>query len=605
MKRLFSLLLPILLLFPLLLMFFVDNAAASDTPDSLSSIDLHVTISDQPILPASSEGKTWFFLPSHADLHAVPLCFSLPEGADLAIGEARIASGDTVDVAALAAYDEAGFYYALPCMLTVNGAPQTETLYFMKSENVGAMFLTVADPAYGRTWIESDAAHKADAGKKTNVTMLMQSAGGDTVYNGKLTSLKGRGNTTWGYRYKKPYQIKLDKKTDLLSSGNSANKSKTWILLANALDKTLIRSALALDTAQYLGLRETPEYTYVNLYFDGEYRGLYQVTEKVQIGAGRVDISELEQHNTVADESATATGVSSLGYQYQYNPTAVCDTDNISGSYLLEQDNAYYRKENSWFILPDGSGVVVKSPEFCTKEQIEYISERFAAAAKAAKYGSFEGRSVEELFDLDSLASLYILNEYMLNCDFTASFTYFFLPKEGDGGYENKFYAGPAWDFDTSLGNRTEVDWMRDPDHIFRETSYMFRSRAVRRAIKQKAAALEPLGSVLFAAEPTQLRGVASLGWYREHTAAARMNFMIMPFDNTGNTFSLPTYQQNHDYVFGFLQQRHASILPQIAQWDIPTVTWSWAEDHGSASATIVFANGETHTVTDSGSAAV
>ena len=55
---------------------------------------------------------------------------------------------------------------------------------------------------------------------------------GSTVNAGKLKQIKGRGNSTWKGA-KKPYQIKLDKKADLLSSGDAANSNKTWVLLAN------------------------------------------------------------------------------------------------------------------------------------------------------------------------------------------------------------------------------------------------------------------------------------------------------------------------------------------------------------------------------------
>ena len=50
------------------------------------------------------------------------------------------------------------------------------------------------------------------------------------LYNG-ATEIRGRGNSTWS-QPKKPYRLKLDKKTDLLGMG----KSKHWVLLANYLD---------------------------------------------------------------------------------------------------------------------------------------------------------------------------------------------------------------------------------------------------------------------------------------------------------------------------------------------------------------------------------
>lgn len=74
---------------------------------------------------------------------------------------------------------------------------------------------------------------------------------GESVYDGKLTQIKGRGNSTWKGA-KRPYQIKLDKKTDLLQTGDSADKAKTWVLLANFYDPSAVRNMLALDLGRAL-----------------------------------------------------------------------------------------------------------------------------------------------------------------------------------------------------------------------------------------------------------------------------------------------------------------------------------------------------------------
>ena len=564
-----SLRLPLIIAVTALLLFAAASLAAAAEP---GLNDLTAVVAEQTILPTQVEGETWFLLPSHTDLHALRLCFTPEKGASVRFGDGEpVDASAELDVVALAGEADEQGAYALPYTVSSPAGETAGTLRFMKTENVGTMFLSVADPAYGRNWVDCSPDHSNDAAKQTTVTMQMLTADADVVYNGKLTSLKGRGNTTWATSAKKPYQIKLDKKTNLLPGTDAANKNKTWVLLANALDKTLFKNALAFDLARVLELGETPEYTFVNLYFDGEYRGLYQLAEKVQINPGRVEIGELEAHNTVADETAAARGVNSMGLEYQYNPTAVCDTDEISGGYLLEQDAVFYASENSWFRLSDGSAVVVKSPEFCTKEQMEYISVRFNQALLAAQNDVYDGASVTELFDLDSLAALYMVNEYTKNCDFTASSTYFFLPEPGNPKYAHKFYAGPAWDFDTSLGNRTELDWMREPTGLFRASSPMFHGSLVRSAVKEKAKTLAALSGVLFAEAPTRQGSAYSLSWYRAFLdPAQKMNYKLWQFDDTVNTFAKPTYEENYAYVYGFLQARHADILPRIAAWKTP-----------------------------------
>jgi len=565
------------------------SATAGDTGLS----NLSAVVGGERILPLTSGGKTYLLLPSHTDLQQLQLEFTLPETAAAFAGDVPLVSGEKTDITACAAYDAQAGEYALNYRITDAGETlQHDCIYIMKSEQVDSMFIRIADPAYGRAWIDSSPNHSNDAGALSEVSMKMLTAGADIVYDGSLTSFKGRGNTTWGSSSKKPYQIKLGKKADLLSTGDKANKNKTWILLANALDKTLLKTALALDLSRSLGLSETPEYTYVNLYVDGEYRGLYQLTEKAQINDGRVEIAELEKHNTVTDENAQERDVNSLGLSYRYNPTVVCDTDDISGGYLLEIDSAFYGSENCWFRLFDGNTVVVKSPEYCTKEQMEYISVRFNNAIRAAKDNIVDGVPVTELMDLESLASLYMVNEYLKNIDYGCSSTYFFLPEEGNTTYAHKFYAGPAWDFDTSLGNRTERPEWSQPTGFHHADRTQYQGSLVRSVIKTKAAVIDGYSSVLFSETPAQSGCVQSFSAYRARIESAqKMNFKIWKFNDTGNTHALPSYEENYTFVRSFLQVRHADILPQISGWQTPDYaavsrcmqeehTWTTAEQN-------------------------
>ena len=550
----------------------VPGTAPAEPPSEPTALSAFtVTVEGQTILPTEKDGDVYFLLPACADLGAVELRFT-PENASVFTGETPLASGGEVDVRSLASYDAASGVYSLPlCLNRGTEAQRDVSLRFMRSENVGAMFISIADSAYGRAWIDGSPNHTNDAGAETDVQMKLVSAQKKVIYDGALTSMKGRGNTTWASSAKKPYQIKLDKKTDLLDSGNKDNKNKTWVLLANALDKTMLKSAFAMDLARQLGLQETPEYTYADLYIDGEYRGLYQLTEKVQINSGRVDIAELEEHNTVGDETAAATGVNSWGLEYQYNPTARCDTGEIGGGYLLEVDGAFYRSENSWFKAYNGSVVVVKSPECCTKEQIVYISELFNEAMKAAENDVYNGKTALDYFDIDSLGAIYAVNEYTKNIDYTFSSTYFFLPEAGNGTYAHRFYAGPAWDFDTSMANRTENDSLRDPTGLQKTGFALFKGSLLRSAMQHHAHRIDALYPVIFSEEPRTEGSVSSFSRYRANIEkAARMNFTLWPFDNTPNTFAFPTYDENYTYTRDFLLQRHADIFPRIAAWETP-----------------------------------
>ncbi len=551
-------------LLSLSLFFLLALSVSAFSTDRPQASDWTAVVDGQTIIASDVDGETYLFLPSSADLSAVRLSCDLPDGATVYLKDTTETIGEsTVDITKAASYDTGKNCYDLLYTVAFDESTSSQsTIHIMQSANTAAVYLNVADDAYGREWIDGSPDHTNDAAAYTDVTMTMIESDSTVVYDGALTSLKGRGNTTW-QQPKKPYQIKLDKKTDLLSSGNKDNKNKTWVLLTNALDKTLFKNALAFDLSHFLGLTETPEYRFVELYFDGEYRGSYLLCEKVQINSGRVDIENLEDHNTVTDETATAQDTNKYGFTYQYNPTATCDTEDISGGYLLERDSAFYASENSWF-RAGNMVIVIKSPECATKEQAKFISEAFYEMLTAAQNDEFNGKLVTEYLDIDSMASLYLVNEYLLNCDFGASSTYFFLPEQGNEIYEHKFYAGPAWDFDTSLGNRTELDWMQDPTYLFAESQPYFTGSVIRDAIREKKLLLNDIEDILFSEKPlhddaTQL---SSLLLYKSRLdASQKMNFTVWPFDNTPNTFCYPTYDENYDYVYQFLKTRHESLV--------------------------------------------
>lgn len=559
MKRLLSTGCMLFLMF-LLLLFY---AAAAETDAALSPDTLSATVNTQTIRAAVKDETVCFFLPSNANLHNITLQFPETEGVTYRIrpSNAELHSGAAIDVVSNGVFhDDTGMYE-----LTVTIGQEETALFFMQTQNIGAMYISIENPAYGLAWLHQN--KENDAGKYSAITMHMDSAAGDEVYDDALTQIKGRGNSTW-LENKRPYQIKLSKKTDLLASGNKDNKSKTWILLANALDKTLFKNAFAFDMARAFGLQETPEYTYVNVYINGEYRGVYMLTEKVQINSGRVDIFDLEEHNTVTDETAAAQDTNRLNLTYQYNPTAVCDPDtDITGGYLLELDSAFYRTENCWFKLSDGSTVVVKSPECATKAQMDFISVYFNEMVSACSNNSCNGKSVSDYIDLNSLSALYMINEYTMNIDFATSSTYFFLPEEGNKTYAHKFYAGPAWDFDTSFGNRRDADdWIHDPTLILFYNRALFKGSVIREEIAKKAKTINALQSTIFSPTPAETNAFYSLSYYKDQLSSAqRMNFSLWPFDlTTPNTFGYPTYEENYDYAYNYLQTRHTAILPRI-----------------------------------------
>ena len=224
--------------------------------------------------------------------------------------------------------------------------------------------------------------------------------------------IKGRGNGTWG-REKKPYQVKFSEKVDLFGMG----KAKKWVLLANAMDATNLRTKTAFYLEDLLGMKYKLQGEFVELYVDGKYEGLYFLTHAVEISKSVVDLR---------------------------NPMGV----------LVELDNLYFEgedyresKRGDYLVLKDvvssgNSGVAMQ--EFMLKY------DEFEQAVAEKDYGK-----VAELVDVESFAQYYLLSEFSVNPD--AYWTSFYMYKDGVG---DKIHAGPGWDFDLVFANRWWGNWM-------------------------------------------------------------------------------------------------------------------------------------------------
>ena len=91
-------------------------------------------------------------------------------------------------------------------------------------------------------------------------------------------TIKIRGNST-PYFDKKTYKIKLQKKGDMLCRGESKFNDKNWLLIKDG--DVSINTFIGLKTNELFKLQWTPCYKYVNVVFNGDYRGVYMLIEAV------------------------------------------------------------------------------------------------------------------------------------------------------------------------------------------------------------------------------------------------------------------------------------------------------------------------------------
>lgn len=252
-----------------------------------------------------------------------------------------------------------------------------------------------------------------------NATLRYVDENGVKLYD--ALGVRGRGNSTWGLP-KKPYRIKFDKKQEFL--GKDHAKAKSWTLLANHADKTLMRNALASYVGRLAGQEFIPAAQFVDLVLNGKYVGNYQISDQIEVRAKRVDITE-------QSEPATA------------------DSD-ITGGYLLEVDG-FAESEPVYFTTPKGVKITIKSPddEIINRNQIDYISNHIRKFETALFSSSFTDDELgyHQYVDEESLASWYVASEVVGNSD--AFWSIYIYKKEND----DRIYWGPMWDYDIAFNN--------------------------------------------------------------------------------------------------------------------------------------------------------
>ncbi|NTU88649.1 MAG: hypothetical protein HGA54_01920 [Actinobacteria bacterium] len=361
----------------------------------------------------------------------------------------------TIDVSPFATTDANGnTYYDV----TFDCEGVETRIYLYQSANIPSMYIQTSR---GLDFIQADKDNV-----DTGASMTMINPDGSIVYDNILEEIKGRGNTTWLYE-KKPYQIKLGSKTDLVPGSGSA---KTWILLANYVDETLIRNQLIYNLSDSVGLDYSCSGQPVDVYIDGEYRGAYYLCEKVQVGTTRVNIHDLEKDNETANpgidwDSTTPTASLATDARFARFPAAqYVDFQNTpadySGGYLLEMDFAMIATdEYTYFVTARGVPFVVKGPEQANANELAYISA-FVQDLEDAIYSddgyNAKDKHYSEYIDIESFARYYLVQELSANYDGYYSSTFFYKDADANG-VTGKLYAGPIWDLDLSLGNLSYV----------------------------------------------------------------------------------------------------------------------------------------------------
>ena len=233
----------------------------------------------------------------------------------------------------------------------------------------------------------------------------------DWDYSG-TAGIRGRGNSTWLWYSKKPFRIKLDKKSPILGMGSG----KSWVLLANYRDPTHLMNSYVFALGQSLEMPFTNSIRYVELTLNGKYNGLYQLTEQVQQGSGRVNIDDKGGFLISLDSDDGP----------KLSPSA---TDNFWSSV---------------YSMP----VCVKNPDDPDSATLSAVKSDLAKLETAIKNHDYA--TVKSLLDITTFIDFLIIQELAYNVELDAPRS-MYMHKDVGG----KWAMGPLWDFDGGY----DFDW--------------------------------------------------------------------------------------------------------------------------------------------------
>lgn len=221
--------------------------------------------------------------------------------------------------------------------------------------------------------------------------------------------VRGRGHSTWWTHPKKPYQFKFDDKTAIL--GMPADKK--WILLAEYSDKTMIRNKLAFEMGNRSNLEWTPQSEYADVFINNNYRGTYNITQKVEESNNRLPLGD--------------------------------------NGFLCEIDTPDHLEEGDVSFTSNHFTIQIKEPEIENgSAQYEYIKNYVTEFETVLYSNNFNDpvNGYRKYVDVASFVEWYLINELAKNQDARSYSSMYFTLIPGQ-----KIKMGPLWDFDLGFGN--------------------------------------------------------------------------------------------------------------------------------------------------------
>lgn len=278
------------------------------------------------------------------------------------------------------------------------------------------------------------------------------------IESGDIETIKGRGNSTWDFAYsyygKYPFNLKLEKKTDKILGGDF--KAKKYVFTAMNTDQASMRDTMVDAIAKDLHYEYTSEVETCNVYDNGVFLGVYCILTHPDIGKNHLlyDVESLSDKNEELNPDIESLSKKTCGTSAQRGYYSYVDSqspEDITGGYLLEIElSTRISNSISAFVSDQGQSVSISSPEYATKEEVEYIKNLFNQMESVVYKEDVTLEEISEYIDVESFAKMFLMQEFTKDIDACA--TSFYIYKDSDKKGDGKFHAAPIWDNDWSCG---------------------------------------------------------------------------------------------------------------------------------------------------------
>jgi len=196
-------------------------------------------------------------------------------------------------------------------------------------------------------------------------------------------------------------------------------KEDDWILNSFAFDDSMMRDYISYEMTRQMG-QYAANLKYCEVVLNGDYIGLYALSEKIKRDGDRVNIAKLSDDENSLPE--------------------------LSGGYLMQTDRPDEEDPQAWY--NNGAGYIHEKPnsDDITQTQSSYIEGVFRSLDNNSNNSNIT-TGYPSIIDIPSFVDYILMAEITSNVDAYALSTYYHKDRGG------KLRAGPVWDYNLTFGN--------------------------------------------------------------------------------------------------------------------------------------------------------